>query len=223
VSMINYENTLLQGFITSRKCDACGHHEMGIETPDGKFHPLRSGMPVQVLKDISFPTMPQAPSPTVSYSAEQETDPMHMAVWIPEPFLEIKELRLKFGVWIDADFDPKNMSGTVYKMAFIQKLSQLIEKEVDIPLAVILDRYFTMPQLASGDSPQVALAMFDTLDEIYDPVQLCMNWIDHGNSEDLGKIMASVQSDTSRKNPVNSKEQEKELSDLTLEDFIQFF
>jgi hypothetical protein len=37
------------GTVVARSCDSCGHHEIGVETEDGKFVPLKPGSKVNVL------------------------------------------------------------------------------------------------------------------------------------------------------------------------------
>ncbi len=37
------------GEVTARKCDCCGHHEIGITTDDGEYIPLKPGMIVQII------------------------------------------------------------------------------------------------------------------------------------------------------------------------------
>lgn len=38
-----------RGVVIARKCDHCGHHEIGIETSAGDYVPLKPGMKVQIL------------------------------------------------------------------------------------------------------------------------------------------------------------------------------
>jgi len=39
----------IKGVVTARKCDCCGHHEIGIITQSGKYVPLRPGMTVNII------------------------------------------------------------------------------------------------------------------------------------------------------------------------------
>ena len=39
----------ISGLVTAQTCESCGHHEIGIMTPEGRFVPLRPGMKVQIL------------------------------------------------------------------------------------------------------------------------------------------------------------------------------
>jgi hypothetical protein len=35
------DNELIEGVVTARPCDCCGHHEIGIVTASGSYIPLR--------------------------------------------------------------------------------------------------------------------------------------------------------------------------------------
>ena len=39
----------VEGVVTPRPCDCCGHHEVGVVTPAGDYIPLRPGMQVRIL------------------------------------------------------------------------------------------------------------------------------------------------------------------------------
>ncbi len=41
----------IKGIVTARKCDCCGHHELGITTEDGKYIPLKPGMKVKIIRN----------------------------------------------------------------------------------------------------------------------------------------------------------------------------
>ena len=36
----------IEGIVTARKCDCCGHHEIGVTTQTGENLPLKPGMKV---------------------------------------------------------------------------------------------------------------------------------------------------------------------------------
>ena len=38
----------LEGTITARQCECCGHHEIGIVTHSGEYFPLKPGMRVTI-------------------------------------------------------------------------------------------------------------------------------------------------------------------------------
>jgi hypothetical protein len=44
-----YLKAPIRGKVTARKCDHCGHHEMGIETDQGGLIALKPGMVVEIL------------------------------------------------------------------------------------------------------------------------------------------------------------------------------
>jgi len=41
----------VRGVVTARKCDCCGHHEVGITTQTGEYIPLKPGMVVEIITD----------------------------------------------------------------------------------------------------------------------------------------------------------------------------
>jgi hypothetical protein len=41
----------VEGIVTARKCNACGHHEIGITAQDGTYLPLKPGMKIRVTED----------------------------------------------------------------------------------------------------------------------------------------------------------------------------
>lgn len=41
----------IEGIVTARKCDCCGHHEIGITTKGGKYIPLKLGMKIKIIKE----------------------------------------------------------------------------------------------------------------------------------------------------------------------------
>ncbi len=43
------ESERLQGVVTARKCDCCGHHELGLTSDTGEYVPLKPGMRVLVI------------------------------------------------------------------------------------------------------------------------------------------------------------------------------
>jgi len=42
------KNEVVEGVVTARTCDCCGHHEIGIVTAQGAYLPLKPGMRVIV-------------------------------------------------------------------------------------------------------------------------------------------------------------------------------
>jgi hypothetical protein len=43
----------VRGVVTSRKCESCGHHEIGIITENGDYLSLKPGMRVEVIGAIN--------------------------------------------------------------------------------------------------------------------------------------------------------------------------
>ncbi len=41
----------VEGIVTARKCDACGHHELGITAQNGTYIPLKPGMKIRVMEE----------------------------------------------------------------------------------------------------------------------------------------------------------------------------
>ena len=39
----------IEGVVTARPCDCCGHHEIGIVIGSGEYFPLRPGMRVRII------------------------------------------------------------------------------------------------------------------------------------------------------------------------------
>ncbi len=40
----------VDGIVTPRKCDACGHHEIGITDRNGTYIPLKPGMKIRIME-----------------------------------------------------------------------------------------------------------------------------------------------------------------------------
>ena len=40
------------GTVVARKCEHCGHHELGIENEAGQYYPLREGMKVEIIEEV---------------------------------------------------------------------------------------------------------------------------------------------------------------------------
>ena len=141
---------------TTRKCPHCGHHEIGFVTQDGEFHPLRPGTPIR-LDESPSPGGPFREQRETRLQAEEEEQARYR-VWVPEPFRGDRELRRKYSVMVKEPLFQGEMSGGLYELAYAEKLERLIEKELDIPLPVLLDRFFAAPHLASGNPRQTGVS-----------------------------------------------------------------
>jgi hypothetical protein len=206
------------GTVASRECPLCGHHEIGFVTQDGEFHPLRPGMPIRVY---------ELPSP-VERAREELKTPVHAEeevntgyrVWMPEPLRGDRTLRLKYSVLVRGHLSQGRMSGELYEIAYVEKLERLIDKVFDVPLAVILDRSFNAPHLSSGNSMQIAEAMYRELDEIYRPVTLMKAWLERGDDQSLGDLIAPKSINDLGGESAEDAQLEKELEALSLEEFL---
>ncbi len=211
----------LKGNIISRKCPTCGHHEIGLVTEDGSFHPLKSGMFAEIF--------PGAPSPKPLPHSAAAAAPLRkhtgkgekLDAWIPDPAKKNKKLRLLYGVLIPSDLFDQGMDTTRYDAAYLHKLEMLIEQEKETPLAVILDRFFTTPHLASGDSRDIASAMLEELDEVRAPVEDVHAWLADGTETALlGKGAAPEKREDQEASLPGPHDMQRELQALTLEDFL---
>jgi hypothetical protein len=211
-----------KGIITSRKCPLCGHHEMGYTTEDGVFCPLKPGTMIQIPdgSEVAFPTTEDG---VYGKGATQEelVDQTQHKVWIPEPVKSDKRLRLKYGVLVKEPSFTREMSGEVYRFAYLEKLERLIEKEIHTPAAVIMDRFFTAPHLAAGNPRQIAEAMWRELAEIRMPAQLVTEWLEKQDEGRLTKMIYPVAQEELSNQPVSEAEQHKEFEDLSLEEFLE--
>jgi len=43
------QGEIIRGMVTARKCDCCGHHEVGVTTQKGEYIPLKPGMIIEIL------------------------------------------------------------------------------------------------------------------------------------------------------------------------------
>lgn len=199
----------------------CGHHEVGYETADGTFIPLRPGDRIGV-----FPPAGAAPplkNRSVHGQTEGPSDAQDMDRWVPwapDPILPSRSLCRRYGVLIDKEMIGSGMTPFLYETAYREKLERLIEKEGVVPLSVLLDRRFAAAHLASGDSKQAADAMWRELDEIREPVRRVREWLaDPGGASLLRMIHPSTMDQLA--GPVPTEDQLKEeLTDLTMEDFL---
>jgi hypothetical protein len=210
------------GEVSTRKCPACGHHEVGVITAKGMFYPLKPGSRIQVLE------LPIAPEPPVILQ-DQETrlDPEPSEAetpslpWIPEPVKNNPALRKIYGVLLSGCTDSTYLTGALYQSAYIEKIRHMIEKEVLTPIPVLLDRFFTAPHLASGDALDVAVNLWKNLDEIKDPVERIMAWIDQPDAENLDASMSLEPEGPQETEKMLPSQLKKELNELCLEEFFE--
>jgi len=208
--------------ITSRKCPTCGHHEVGYETSDGVFVPLRPGDRIGILpkSPVHVAAEDRSQHPEIAGNATDQ-DRAQWMPWVPEPLRSNQDLCRKYGVLIDRTLIKTEMSPALYEMAYRQKLQRLIEKEVYTPLSVILDRFFVAPHLASGDAKQAADALWEELDEISAPVTRMTAWLHDRSDASLLKMIHPRTVDEQNGQILNDDQLKKELETMCLEDFLE--
>jgi hypothetical protein len=211
-----------KGIITSRKCPLCGHHEVGYTTEDGVFQPLKPGTMIQILDGSDVALSPAEEDIYGKGAAvEEQVDRSQYEMWTPEPAKSDRRLRLKYGVLVKGPSFTGGMSGDVYRFAYLEKLERLIEKEIHTPVAVILDRFFTAPHLAAGNPRQIVEGMWRELEEVRRPVQLVTEWLEKQDEETRNKLIHPVAKKEVDNPPVSEAEQNKELEELSLEEFLE--
>ena len=210
-----------EGIVISRECPLCGHHEIGYITQNGVFHPLKPGTKIQTLDGPQDSVVPETESSDFQIVPDEEAvDQSQYKVWIPGPLRGIQRCRLKYGVLIEETSFKGEISREAYAFSYLEKLQRLIEKEIHTPIAVLLDRYFASPNLATGDSRQIARALWRELDEIKAPVALVEGWLEKRDEESVKKMIDSVSGKGLVDRPVSEEEERKELEDLSLEGFL---
>ena len=210
------------GIITSRQCPACGHHEIGYTAGDGTFHVLRPGDRIQVFETGLPEKIPEPQKDDRGNTNEtgvQEED--EILPWVPDPIKCDRALGIKYGVLLGREILSGGMTGTTYETAYIQKLRRLIERETFTPLPVILDRFLSAPNLASGNPKQIAQTLFNELDEIREPVERIREWLEKRDNESLEKMIYPVPLESLNGDPLNDNEIKEGLESLTLEDYLE--
>ena len=207
------------GTITARRCPTCGHHELGYETSDGRFFPLKPGDRVGVLPDAFASSFAAEGKPPLARESEEAL--IELDVWVPDPLRGNKLLRCKYGVFFKKDMIPGEMSVSHYEMAYRQKLKRLIEKEDFTPLAIIFDRYFAAPNLATGDPKQIAEALWEELEEIRKPARFVQEWLSVQNDETLAKMIHPRTIHDLSGKMIGDEKLREELEALSLEDFFE--
>ena len=211
-----------EGIVISRECPLCGHHEIGYITQEGVFHALKPGTRIKTLSESQDSVVNEMDNSGFQvFPNEEAVDRSPYKVWIPNPLRGIQRCRLKYGVLMEEIFFSEEISKEAYTMAYLEKLRQLIEKEIHTPVAVLLDRYFSSPHLATGDSRQIARALWQELDEIKDPVALVEGWLEKRDEESVNKMIYPMSEEGLIDQPVREEEQRKELEDLSLEEFLE--
>jgi hypothetical protein len=210
------------GMVTSRKCPYCGHSEIGYATPDGAFHPLKPGTPIQVMERSEPVVSDTGDSPIIEdFADEEEAGQGEFQPWVPIALKGDKRLRVKYGVMVRKEVTLRGVTGNEYRSAFLQKIEKLLEKEIHTPLPVILDGFFAAPQLASGNPRQISQAIWRELEEIRKPVLAVSEWIEQQNQETLLRMIYPRSITELGGEPVSDNDLEAELQSLTLVEFLE--
>jgi hypothetical protein len=215
------KNKTSSGRIASRACRACGHHEVGFIDEEGVFRPLEPGTRIQILENAPPLTPESVQQPeAVRTGAEMQPEQAEEVVWLPAPLKGDRSLRLKYGVLKKGTSQTNRMDIGNYRMAYLEKLRRLIEKEVYTPVAVILDRFFTAPHLASGSPEEIALRMWEELEEVRTPVTLVEEWLKSPTEANLARLIRPKSKEDLTEPSVAEPQLKKELQELTLEEFL---
>lgn len=203
--------------VSHRSCPLCGHREAGLVLEDGSFLRLSPGM------TVGIPAPPAGlplEGPETERIADEEKESVIYKLYVPEPLRGDKDLRAKYGVTVKESLFKGEMSGDLYEAAYLEKLQRLIENQRDVHPAVVLDRYFTSPHLASGDALQVVHAMWRELDEIRAPVLAVRAWLQRGDEGSLEGMIRPKTRETMENEPADDETVMKELEALCLEEFL---
>ena len=207
------------GFITTRTCRLCGHHEIGFTTNDGEFHPLKPGTRISIVEEPPALEDREKDKSLKILEDHEETQPGSV-LWVPDAIRGERILRLKYGVMLSETPDGGKVSRDQYMAAFLAKLQRLIEEESDIPIPVLLDRFFAAPNLAAGNPRQIAEAMWRELDEVKRPVNLMNAWLERQDEESFTAMIHPCQQDKLGHEPICDEDIIKELEALSLEEFL---
>ena len=221
--MANSNGVPFSGIVTARNCPTCGHHEIGLVSEDGVFHPLKQGARAVMMMDAMEPekTQPEGNEiPSIEKTGKEDFSPLEGRYWIPEPLKGDRIMRLKYGVVIQKEMGSVQMNEHIYEAAFMRKLNYFLEKELYTPIAVILDRFFVAPHLASGETRDIAARMWEDLDEIRQPVERVKQWLKEPDEKSLQSLVQPDSIENLENSPVNETRALEELELLDLEDFL---
>jgi hypothetical protein len=123
--------------------------------------------------------------PEIREPLEGPVQPLKGRFWVPEPLKGDRRMRMKYGVTIPEQMASVPLTGTIYESAYRQKMQVLLEREVHVPVAVLLDRFFVAPHLASGEPRDMVNNMWEELEEIRRPVERVTAWLEKPNEESL--------------------------------------
>ncbi len=219
--MANDKKAPLPGIVTARNCPTCGHHEIGLVSENGAFLPLKPGTRVIMVDETEPEEIQDNEAPLPNVIQKEDSPALEGRYWIPDPLKGDRTMRLKYGVVIQKEVGAVPIDGHIYESAYLQKISYLLEKEVYIPIAVILDRFFVAPHLASGETRDMVSNMWEELEEIRQPVERIKHWLTEPNQKALQLLVQPGTIETLEDSPVSEKALLEELKELNLEDFLE--
>jgi len=235
---LDKKNTMpVIGVIKARECPLCGHHEVGVVTVNGDFYPLRPGTCIQVLDSSIEPEPKQTPQtsdtfinnpacfnvpPDLTRPSVDNEKFSALKPWLPSLFMSVKRMRLKYGVLIDQTIDDGQVDAELYASAYLKKLEYLLEKETFTGITVLLDKFFSAPQLASENPKTVVMNMWQELDEVREPVEKMCAWLNNPADNDILNGMMEHDVDNCQGLPSLDTVKE-ELQQLRLADFLGLF
>ena len=206
------------GMVSSRECPYCGHHEVGFLTEDGAFHPLKPGTPIRIFEPPRLIESRHG-EPERRLPKEAEERGIYRT-WVPAPLRADPWLRTKYGIMVKEGLFKGEMPGGLYEIAYLEKIEGLIEKVLDTPLPVILNRFFSAPHLASGNPRQIAQAMYRDLDEVRRPVMLMRAWLERRGEESFSELIKPKSIKDLGHEAAEDETVKKDLEGLTLEEFL---
>ena len=112
------------------------------------------------------------------------------------------------------------MTGEIYRNAYLNKLKLLIEKEQETPLPIILDRFFSAPELAGGNPGQIAEYLYEEIEDVKYPAIKMIEWLDKTDNENIENFIPESIEKTGNE-PINNDQLIVEFNKLTLEDFFE--
>jgi len=222
-AMTNRNKIPSSGTVTARNCPTCGHHEIGLVLEDGVFRPLKTGTRVVILDETEpgqIPTQALNTPPTTETLKEPSLTLLEGRYWVPEPLRGDRRMRLKYGVVIQEQAETAPVNSHIYESAYLRKLHYLLEKEVYVPIAVILDRFFVAPHLATGETRDMAANMWEELEEIRLPVEQVKQWLIKPNEETLKDLIHPGTVPELEHAPISEEAALEEQRALDLEDFL---
>lgn len=221
------ERVRKHGVVTTRTCPTCGHHEVGITTDEGSFASLEPGQRIWLLEEPedeqckAFEKGISAPDSGVPGGGPTPRHAEQLA-WAPAPLMTIHTLRQAFGV-LSPEADPPDRTPEAYKAAYLAKLGDLIAREDVGTRAMLLDRHFAAPHIATGFAEEIAWSLWVEWEQIRAPALLVASWLDGEEKDLLGKARAIFGRLEEAEGPVPDQEAfRRELQSLSLEIFLNW-